>query len=208
MKIKLLFFILLVMAAWSVFAQADISKEITATANAGFENYLQKIPLGEESFFGFKTREEFANVKIDKPYQIYTLNADFFNDTSLSEKNYLLATNEWRVALSVDNEFRVILTIAKVQDTWQVVSIGAAALAKELDGFEKKHISVNTSGMILRIYQMDCDFILSSPDNSLNNIKVYLPESAKIALNKTNEADLSYTLQQVLVLAKTKIENK
>lgn len=208
MKTKLLFLLFFAFIAGNAFAQKDLVDEIKTTAQAGLEGYLEKIPVGQELFFGFKNRDEFKLAEIGMPFQVFTFNKEFFSDTILMDKNYLVTTGEWRVAVSVENDFRVMLTVAKMNGVWKAVGIGAATLAKELGEYEKEHSSTDQSGIILRVFQMDCDFLLTSPDSSYDNIKVYPLESAKIALNITGNADSIYTMKQLQYTAKKIIENK
>jgi len=117
------------------FAQGENVTDVMAAAKAGYAHYLQKIPVGHESRYGFNHRGEFELVKIGKPYQILNITYDFFSDTTLVKSNYLFAIGEWRVPLSVNGEYRTLITISNMNGTLKVVGLGAAALAKELGVF-------------------------------------------------------------------------
>jgi hypothetical protein len=203
MKPKLFLVILISFSSLFSYAQGDKVKIFLDAASAGFKEYLEKIPNGQEPFYGFNNRNEFALAKIGKPYQIFTLSKDFFADTNLSDKeNYLVATEEWRVSINVNGESRILLTVAKMNGVYQTVGIGASALAKELGEFEKKYSSPNLEGKLLRVYQLECDLFITSA------FKVYPLTSAQIALGKTNKNMSSYSLLQALLVIKNNIDNK
>jgi hypothetical protein len=204
-------FLVMLFAAIGVCAQEENLQVIIDTAKSGYMGYLDKIPVGQESFYGFNNRDEFAVARIGKPYKIYTLSQDFFNDASLSEsKDYLIPTYEWRIPITVNGEYRILLTVAKMNNLYQVVGIGGSGLAKELGEFENKYPSTNQEGQLLRVYQLECDFILSSSGNPLSAVNVYPMTSAKMTLDKSDNKMSSslYSLPQVLLFIKTKINNK
>ena len=63
---------------------------ISKVANEGLKDYLEKIPLGQEEMFGFNHREDFNQAKIGIPYEMFTLNSDFFDDENIRrDKNYI-----------------------------------------------------------------------------------------------------------------------
>ena len=208
MKTKFLLILSLTLCVGNIFAQFDNNvKDILAAANSGYANYIEKIPKGDELKYGFKDRNEFALAKIGKPYQIFTLNKEFFSDSILANKNYITSSNEWRISINVNNEPRVLITVAKMNGVWKVVGIGASGLANELGEFEKLYRSPNQWGMILRVYQMKCDFYVTSSDNYSINFKVFPLTSAKMILNKTNKVYSFFTLPQLLSFVKNEIKN-
>jgi len=204
MKIKLCTSIIIFLLFSSTcFAQSDIVKTISAVADSSLTSYLQVIPSGQESFYGFNSREEFVLAKVGKPYQIFTFSKEFFTDSNVSNKNYLIATNEFRVAVTVNGENRILLTVGNMNGKWQVVGIGAAFFAKELAGYEKIYATPNDEGMILRVYQLKSDFYITTSD-----MKAIPLGSAKLAFGMNNSTDTpSYSLQQVTSLIKDKLGN-
>ena len=113
---KLILTIFITLIVLYTFAQNDsiTVKEIIKVGNAGMKNYLEKIPVGNESLYGFNNRYEFENAVLSKPYQVVTVNKEFFNDNDITDKNYLMPTNEWRVPITLNGEYRVLLTVAKM----------------------------------------------------------------------------------------------
>jgi hypothetical protein len=190
-----------------VFAQEAIPKEISDAANSGYHQYLEKIPRGRESLYGFKNRDEFALAKIGKPYQIFLLTKEFYTVPIINNDNYLVPSDEWRVAVTVNNEYRVMVTVAKMNGRWETVGIGAAGLANDLGVFEKQHPSSARYGRILRVLQLDCEFLLIPPDPLQSGFKTYFLRSADIAFDQSQDDNTSYSLQQVLLMVKDKLGN-
>ena len=54
--------------------------EIAKVADDQLDEYLQKIPIGQEEMFGFSNRDEFLQTEIGVPYEVLTLSTDFFSD--------------------------------------------------------------------------------------------------------------------------------
>ncbi|MDA1009108.1 MAG: hypothetical protein O3C42_00980 [Bacteroidetes bacterium] len=175
------------------FGQQNI---ITKVAKKELNNYLQKIPVGQENMFGFNNREEFSQAEIGDPYEIYTLNTEFFDAKNIiSNKTYIVSTENWRVPIIVNNKYRVLLTISKVNNEWNVVEIGAKGLAEELDMFNKNHHTINEL-KILRVFQLKGDFIVTS-----ENI-IYPLASACNGLFIDNRSNKGYSIYEILTLIK------
>ena len=191
-----------------LFSQTDLSRDIVAAANEGYTAYLQKIPPGKETLFGFKNRDEFAIAKIGKPYQIFQLTKQFFTDTILTDENYVVPSGEWRVAIVTENENRVMVTVAKMEGNWKVVGIGAAGLASELESFEKLTNESGQGGKILRVLPLDCEFVFYTEDPLLKSAKLHFLKSANIAFDQSTNEQSAFSLKQLLVTIKEKIGNK
>ncbi len=190
------------------YAQSDDLQNVIAAANSGLQEWLQKIPEGKESLYGFRNRNDFATATIGRPYEIKTLNSLFFSDAKLTEKNYLISTGEWRVPILVNGEYHSLLTIGKMNDRWVAVGLGAAGLAQELGAFEKNYPSFNQKGILLRVHQLKCDFILFALNNSQSFNTVYPLKSAAMAMYESMKTNSSFPLSQALSLIKKEIVRK
>jgi len=205
MKQKLLLLITMIVWFSGISAQTDNLNDLLATAQAGLAGYLEKIPPGRESLYGFKTRDEFLKAKPGKPYQIFSLSEEFYNDTLLTDQKYMVPTGEWRISVTVNNKPVVMLTVAKMKGVYEVVGIGAAGLANELGDFEKKHSPGNSPGRILRVHPLNCDFVVSSPDNEDKRLKIYPLHSAKMVLDRKCRRNAPYRLPKALSVIKAKV---
>jgi len=198
-KIYQIILIFLIIGITNINAQTNQIGIISKVANAELSDYLNKIPVGQENMFGFNNRGEFFQAEIGIPYEVFTLNTEFFDTKNIIRtKTYIVSTENWRVPIIVNNQHRALLTVSKVNNQWSVVKIGAKGLAEELDMFNKNHPSIDESN-ILRVFQLKGDFILTS-----QNI-IYPLTSAKQLLSVEGDNDVSYSLHDMLILVKNKI---
>jgi hypothetical protein len=206
MKNRILLFLFLALGAGNGFGQGDQPADVVAVAKAGYAAYLEKIPGGQESFYGFSSRDEFSRAEIGKPYQILTLSREFFTEPATAGRNYIIPANEWRVSLTVNHQSLVMITVAKMNGVLEVVGIGAAGLAGELNQFEKSHPSSDPGGTILRVYQLDCEFLLMNSPDDPGSLRGYFLNSANIAFDRAKD-DFSWTLPEILSMVKSKLGN-
>ena len=139
-------------------AQTKQASIISSAAKAELLDYLNKIPEVQETMFGFNDRAEFLAAEIGNPYEMITLKKDFLKDEKLvSNKDYLISTNNWRVPIVVANEARALLTVSKIDNQWKVVKIGAKGLANELQMFNRDNTFSGELKMF-RVFQLQSDF--------------------------------------------------
>jgi hypothetical protein len=210
MRIKIILVIIWVFCYQYTFSQNMQFEVILKVAEAGYMNYLNKIPIGHETKYGFNSREEFKIVDFGKPYRIISLNPDFFSEYELSKDNlhdYFFYTDEWCVPLSIENDYRILVNVSKMYGGWQTVGIGSAPLAREIGEMEKQIGTMEQYGMILRIYQLKSDFILYFPDDSSSELFAYPLESAKISLGRKGKSEIPNSMIQLLPLIKKQINN-
>ena len=117
---KLLLIVFLHLAVGNIYGQETDMKEILRAAEAGYPHYLAKIPVGQESFYGFNNREEFSEVKVGKPYKILTFRYNIFKETAPNLDNFR-PTGEWRIPLTVNGVNRVLISVAKINKVWQEI---------------------------------------------------------------------------------------
>jgi hypothetical protein len=207
MKQKLFLLSLIVLFSPVSYGQMNRVKEVTDAAEKGFQAYLEKIPVGQESNYGFNNREEFARVKTGKPYQIIILKKEFFTDPELTGEDYLQPLNEWRVPLMVDRENRAFLTVAMANGQFKAVGLGAAGLAREVGEFEKEQPSSRHFGEILRVHKMTSDFLLLSDEDNPASSVLFPLQSARKAFAEKGESFRSYRLKEGLQLIKSHVQN-
>lgn len=207
---KLFFTIMLFISILHSTAQNDDYRNVIAVANAGLHEWLEKIPVGRESLYGFKNRDEFAYAAIGKAYEVKALSDEFFSDSFLTDKNYLVATGEWKLTISIKGENRAFIKVGMMKGAWKTVGFGSAGLAKEFGEIEKNIPSTNQRGIMLTVHQMQCDFILIRLNTSTSNLTVYPLRSAFMALRNQIDNNVTYSLPQMLILIKrnvSKIKN-
>jgi hypothetical protein len=161
---------------------------------------LQKIPPGQENLYGFNNRNEFSLSELGNPYAVYTLSSDFFNH--IESGNFLEHTGEWRVPVVVNNQDRALLTVIRENGNWKIVDFGASLLARELQKINQAQKSGNDDLKILRVFQLQSDFLLLD-DAALPAYEIHvIPlHSAYLNLEKLNSDNgETYKLSDMLSL--------
>jgi hypothetical protein len=137
------------------------SVQVLKAAKTQVKAYLDLIPEGRESEYGFHDRKELKRVRLEKPYRMY----------SVEEDGELRFLDYWRVPVCVGEDFRALLEVKQAGDRYEVFGIGAAVLATELDHLERKTQGKNRASTIqrksiLRSYSKKADFVVFDDDVS------------------------------------------
>ncbi len=163
------------------------SRDLVVVANAAqvqVRSFLDRIPVGMESRYGFKDRSEFQRTKIGTVYPMYTIHPDDLRSGELGMKA-VRALGSYRVMLMVDGSARALLTVEKVEGAWKAVDFGATKLAKELDRVHRG-LRVNEAGNpvvgLVRLYQLKCDLLLLDAGQSRSDLHLFPLESATRSL--------------------------
>jgi hypothetical protein len=195
---KIILFIILLPLMVGAAMAASPDQAVVIAAQQRVSYFLEKIPLGQESQYGFKSRNEFRLVAIGQPYRMVKLNEDFYSAKKLTDKNYLSASDEWRVPVSVNGDDRILLTVIKSADSYQVVDMGGVKLAKELQQLKNAHPG-NLKNYILRVYSTPMDFFVASASvETLNQGMVY-----PMALTKNQVKSFQRTQKQTFSMNET-----
>ncbi len=107
---------------------------------------LSHIPVGQESLYGFNNREEFYKAQANEALK-FVIYDDSLRQNTLS----------WRLPISVDGEYRALLTIEEHKGVLRLADFGAAVLAKDIQ--EHRSANVDCIG-ILRAYHFGGDFLI------------------------------------------------
>jgi|WetSurSiteA1Bulk_404760.scaffolds.fasta_scaffold72354_1 hypothetical protein len=190
--------------------QNEIRQEdkVIKTAKDNISGFLSKIPVGQENNYGFANREEFRICVVGKPYRVVTFTNDFYTDEKLSNKNYILIQNEWRVPITVNGENRLLFTVIQQDTIMQVVDIGGAALAKELE--QNNADLTSKDSYLLRVYPLTLDFLVKVPQGSSFTDATFIPmKSARMILNSFDNKGLTnYALKDILQIIKQQINQQ
>ena len=158
--------------------------QILSAAQGRLPEFLNRIPVGQETAYGFRSRSEFVEATMGEPYQMFTLD---FREIQSGRDYALKALNEWRVPVRVRGEYRALLTVTRNADRWGAVDFGAALLARELADCEQRndHSPRALHRGILRLFDSSCDLLLMY-DRSvlLDDATVFPLESTRRALLK------------------------
>ncbi len=193
---------MLVLAGLLSALHAQNHREILVAAGEGISEYLEKIPEGQEALFGFYNRSEFSRAGLGRPYQVMVLDPLFFEKDLEPGRDYLRAAGEWMVPVAVDGYYRSVLTLALMEGEWQVVGLGAAGLARELQDMEGRLGDPDAPGRLLVVHPLTADFVLEQGPLPEHPPRAYPLASARMGLEKTMEAGDHYPIPALLEIIK------
>lgn len=124
-------------------------------ASSSLQSFLEKIPPGFESKYGFSNRNEFKEAQPGTPLRIYVVE---FDSNSNVDNLSPIALDEWRVPVMVNGAMRSLLTVAIIDGALKTVELGGAALAREFDQTGKSFHKCYRA--LLRVNQFRCDIML------------------------------------------------
>lgn len=158
---------------------------VSAIARSSLGGFLDKIPPGRESRYGFFNRAEFARASLGVPMRVYTADADSADALSGNGPMSPKATNEWRVPILVDGESRALLTVAAVAGQITATELGAAGLSRELGEFKKRYPARRSA--LLRLHALQCDFVINDRTGSGFDKADYYPLRSARDLFRSND---------------------
>ena len=188
----------------SDFGLGDPKLEIENVAKKSLDTYLNLIPVGNEGQYGFVNRREFSMAKLGSVYRLLTLSDKYFTDKVIDTgRSYIVNTNEFLVPITVNGHYRALLTVARMGGVWKTVGLSSAELAKELELFERSHKRDSPDRFILRIFQLESDFVYTNNESPKEDL-VYPLNSAKLGLGKLISDKLVYSLPDILEAVRNK----
>ena len=135
---------------------------------------LSKIPEGSEKLYGFDYRRDFRNCAVGKPIRVLTIN----------QNNKVEELNQWRIPIVLSGNNKTLFTVQKINNNYEIVDIGGAELAKEIQAVEANSNSIK---YLIRLYGLHIDFVSdTSVINTYNELKITPLTSAKDFLNSRN----------------------
>lgn len=135
-------------------AAPGVERAVAAAARRGLPSFLRQLPAGLESEYGFSHRRELDHVSIGPLYQMVAL-----------ERHGPRLLPSWRVMLTVGGGIRALATVAHTAQGWQVVALGAAQLARELERLEQRLGSHGRDRRraLVRAHTLGADFVVLAP---------------------------------------------
>ena len=172
----------------AVEANLSINEAVKQQLNA----FLNLIPANAEKDFGFNNRSEFAQAV---PASVYRM-VGVGNDGKSFE------TNSFNVVVAVNNEYRAVLSVSLTNGKYEIETLGAAPLAKELFALEHDQVlNANQERVIVNVYPKTSTFVTTTNVNaSIENANLVPLESAKIALraNESRALKSAYTYAEAM----------
>lgn len=173
-------------------ASVNINQSITEAVKQQLNDFLNLIPVNAEKDFGFNSRAEFAQAV---PASIYKM-------IGVGKDGKAFETNSYNVVIAVNNDYRAVLSVSYTDGKYEIETVGAAPLAKELFAVEQKHLLLqNEERVIVNVYPKASTFVANNQVNaSIENANLIPLESAKGALQNENGRMIqaSYKLSEVV----------
>lgn len=159
------------------------SADVLITAKESLDKFLNRIPAGYESFYGFESRDEFKDAKVESPILIYTISLDFLGDNLSNFTEYVQPTNDWKIPVTVNGTAKIFLQVTKFDGTFKAVDMGGHELALEIYD-QLKYYKLDNDIYLLRLYQIASDLLLIIPkDKGITSAKV-LPLNSASKINE------------------------
>lgn len=138
------------------FRDADVS----ATAKAALAGYLEQIPVGQESQYGFENRREFLRADLGSPLAVYGIRASVSDSLPAIDSlwNQPMELHMWRVPVTVDGKPRAFVTVESKDSVLSAGDFGASSLAQEIGALED--IGPTRRRAILRLEGLRCDVLV------------------------------------------------
>jgi hypothetical protein len=129
--------------------------EALAAARDGLRRFLDRIPEGTRASYGFSSPEEIDRAQLGAPYRVWTADPERTRAAPLS------SVREWRFPVTVDGEYRALLTVSSANGgPLRAVALGAAGLARELGRHERdRAVPAQAERVLLRLYELRADFV-------------------------------------------------
>lgn len=177
-------FLLFFFGIFSLFGSL-LAQDMNSDIDKVLISWLEKIPPGSEIQYGFGNREEFFSATSGKSIAVYMLSPAFFSGPVKPDSNYLIPAGEWRVPVMVNKSSRALLTVVQGNQGWQIVDMGATTLARELEDMSQEQGIDALPVTIIRVYQLQCDFITSGdPAMASSSLVLHPLHSAFLNLPK------------------------
>jgi len=193
----------------TLLAQGTIveDKTIRDIAREELLQFLNKVPVGQEMLYGFENRDQFKSVTIGKPLQILSLSTETYSIDYANTSMKIVPHDEWFVPLIVQNTMKAIMTVTKHEGRLQAVDFGAKDLADELNSFKEITTKNNSIISILRVYRLQCDFLVISNGSVSGDQKLIIPmKSAQIALFNDASYKSGFSEREVILLLQEKLK--
>jgi len=174
MNIRILLVLSILVLGLSSFGGAPTSETgdlaaVLKAARLGLPVFLKELPEDQRPHFGMFKPEDIFKAEPGLPFPVYTLDPKDLRTLSAPSilGSILKETGDWYVPILVDREWRLLLTVSKMEGKWQAVGISESELAAEIGMFQSRWPGLaeaaavpRESGMkFLRVFQASADFM-------------------------------------------------
>jgi len=159
-------------------AVAEVNQSISDAVKQQLSSFLQAIPSGMEKDHGFNDRSEFATAV---PASIYRI-------IGVDQSGNVFETGLYNVVVSVNGEYRAVLSVSFTDGKYEIESVGGAELSKQIKSVEEANTAnLTKEKVIVNVYSKTSGFISYKEFNSSVENATLIPlGSAKLAMGEEN----------------------
>lgn len=175
-------FVLMGEDADTIVSKIVSSDIISGELKADMKRIMTNIPAGEERLYGFTDRDRFDKVELGTVFQILAPIPNLSPAQYLPPEKAWLPTGLLKVAVSINSEYRSLLSVEKKDGKYHGIGLGEPELAKELNDLNKKYSfdEFKNPTRIVSFERIASDFLIIPDDTlSLDDSKIYPLESAR-----------------------------
>lgn len=202
--------IVTIMFSNKLFASEQNDARVAATK--GLSNWLHVIPTKDLANYGFSDEIEFNKTTLDEPLPLYYIDLKHISNYKGEDISSILSpfSGRWLFPVKVESQIRSLLTVARVNNHYEVVSIGEASIANQLNSITAK-LSADKDDHNIKFVKIlgplsYSNFILSGKETK--NLKLTPLESARVVLNLEKTAktqEISFKPNDMLFMLKKSI---
>jgi hypothetical protein len=137
-----------------------------SSIETGFLEFIQKIPVGKMSDYGFSNDQELAKAELGTPFRLYTIKPESVinHKKNISVDQILIKTSQWYFPILVDKSIHAMLVVEESSNRgFKPVSFGYVPLAENLNkAFALKDWELANTPKLVVIYQAK-EFFLANP---------------------------------------------
>lgn len=170
--LNLLFIILFLTALSGKGIAQDAPSEVIHAAEDGLHHFLSLIPHGTMEDYGFNKGDSPDQACLGKPFKLYTITPDslFKYKPEGSIYSIMSETTNWYFPIVLENNTKTILVVAKANNEWKAVTLGYAALGRELAKIRQMWPkSKGYNPLLIGIFQAK-EFMFTVPEKDAYNL--------------------------------------
>ncbi len=136
--------------------------KINTSAGRELSTWLEKIPIGDESDYGFIDRNDFNRVRLLDPINILFPSSIFFSSEYIdTAKVNFYSTQYWKIPISVDGKICCFLQGKFIDSKFKVFGIGGKTSAQTLNSLNETFFTYdNMQRSILMFPDMRKEYIV------------------------------------------------
>jgi len=207
MRKSILTVFLFILCSFRISPLNEADNQVMKIADSQMGTYLAKIEPGDEAKYGFTDKDDLDGCVVGRPYRIIEFNRDFYNNALTDNTSYIDIKNKWLVPISLNHQYKAMLTVTGNPGNLQVTSMGEVALAKEIQ-LMSVDADENDELYLLKVPALSTDFYVHEGNNSFSEAKFIPLENAEKAIPSLSASKEYYTLAEIQVIIKGAVEKQ